>query len=43
MVDCATTLQYYSVIKPLLDELGITRVNLAFLSHPHDDHAMGYL
>lgn len=42
MIDSATTLQYVSVIQPVLDYLGITAVDMGFVSHPHDDHIRGY-
>ncbi len=28
----------YEIIKGVMDDLGITRVDIAFNSHPHDDH-----
>ncbi len=42
MIDCATDDQSRSSVVPTLRRLGITYVDIAFNSHPHDDHLTGF-
>lgn len=42
MIDCSTDDQAPLLVKPVLAMLGITHVDVAFNSHPHDDHLTGF-
>jgi competence protein ComEC len=42
MIDCATDDQSQSAVVPTLQRLGVTHVDVAFNSHPHDDHLTGF-
>ena len=42
MIDCSTDDQSPLLVVPVLQMLGITHVNTAFNSHPHDDHLTGF-
>lgn len=42
MVDCSTDDQAPALVVPTLAALGITHVDVAFNSHPHDDHITGF-
>lgn len=42
MVDCSTDDQSPLLVVPVLKALGITHIDTAFNSHPHDDHITGF-
>lgn len=42
MIDCSTDDQASRFVVPVLQKLGITHVDIAFNSHPHDDHIAGF-
>lgn len=42
MIDCSTDDQSPLLVVPVLEMLGVTHVNTAFNSHPHDDHITGF-
>lgn len=42
MIDCATDDQCQLSVVPTLQKLGITHVDAALNSHPHDDHLTGF-
>lgn len=42
MIDCSTDDQAPLLVVPVLKMLGVTRVDTAFNSHPHDDHLTGF-
>lgn len=42
MIDCSTDDQAQSLVVPCLQDLGITHIDVAFNSHPHDDHITGF-
>jgi len=42
MVDCSTDDQAPKLVVPALAALGVTHVDVAFNSHPHDDHITGF-
>lgn len=41
LIDCAPA-ESAAAIASVLDELGITRIEYIFITHPHDDHAGGF-
>ena len=42
MVDCSTDDQSPLLVVPVLKAMGITHIDTAFNSHPHDDHITGF-
>lgn len=42
MVDCSTDDQATALVVPVLEKLGVTQVDTAFNSHPHNDHITGF-
>ena len=42
MIDCSTDDQAPHLVVPALEDLGITHIDVAFNSHPHDDHITGF-
>lgn len=42
MVDCSTDDQSPLLVVPVLKAMGITHIDTAFNSHPHDDHLTGF-
>ena len=42
MIDCSTDDQSPKFVVPALEDLGITHIDVAFNSHPHDDHITGF-
>lgn len=42
MIDCSTDDQAPHLVVPVLEDLGITHIDVAFNSHPHDDHITGF-
>ncbi len=43
MIDCGDTGHGRLYVKPLLDRLGISHIDYAYNTHPHDDHINGFL
>lgn len=42
MIDCSTDDQAQDLVVPTLEDLGITHIDVAFNSHPHEDHISGF-